>query len=229
MAVTHVHNGPVSAQERARLGRRAQLLAGASVAYNTLEAVVAVGAGLVAGSTALVGFGLDSVLEVSSGLVVLWQFRHRLPESREQRALRLIALSFFALAAWVTVDALQALLTRSEPEAPPVGAALAATSLVLMPFLSRAQRRTGRALHSSSVVADAGQTLLCTWMSAVLLVGLLLNGALGWWWADPVAGLLIAAIAVREGRQAWRGEGCCSPAVDPGRGGGPAGGCCAGD
>jgi divalent metal cation (Fe/Co/Zn/Cd) transporter len=199
----------LSPAERGRLGGRAQLLAGASVAYNSVEAVVAIAAGSVAGSAALVGFGLDSVVEVSSGLVILWQFRHRLPESREQQALRLIALSFFALAAYVTQDAVRALLSGADPDASRVGIALASVSLVIMPFLSWAQRRTGRALHSSAVVADSTQTLLCSYLSAVLLVGLLLNATLGWGWADPVAGLVIAAVALTEGRDAWRGEGCC--------------------
>ncbi len=202
----------VPAAERARLGRRAQLLAATSVAYNSVEAVVAIAAGAVAGSAALIGFGLDSVVEVSSGLIILWQFRHRLPQSREQQALRLIALSFFALAAYVSQDAVRALLGGEEPDASPVGIGLAALSLCVMPFLSWAQRRTGRALHSSAVVADSAQTLLCSYLSAVLLGGLLLNATLGWSWADPVAGLVIAGVAVVEGRRAWRGDGCCGPA-----------------
>ena len=198
-----------SAADRARLGRRARLLAGASVAYNVVEAVVAVGAGLVAGSVALVGFGLDSTVEVSSGLIVLWQFRHPLPEAREQRALRLMAVSFFALAAYVGVESVRGLLGDGRPDASPVGIGLAVASLLVMPLLSVAQRRTGRALGSQAVVADSTQTLLCTYLSAVLLVGLLLNATLGWSWADPLAGLVIAAVAVKEGREAWRGEACC--------------------
>lgn len=201
----------VSPAERDRLGRRARLLAAVSVGYNAVEAVVAVSAGLVAGSMALLGFGLDSVIEVSSGVVILWQFRQRLPQHRERQALRLIAGSFLALAAFVAFESSRALLTGAEPDASPVGIGIAVASLLVMPFLSRAQRRTGRALHSRSVVADSTQTLLCSYMSAVLLCGLLLNAALGWWWADPVAGLAIAALAAREGRNAWRGEGCCAP------------------
>jgi divalent metal cation (Fe/Co/Zn/Cd) transporter len=225
----HVAAGAaVPEADRVRLGRRAQLLAATSVAYNSVEAVVAVAAGAVAGSAALIGFGLDSVVEVSSGLIILWQFRHRLPQSREQQALRLIALSFFALAAYVTQDALRALLSGEEPDASPVGIALASVSLCVMPFLSWAQRRTGRALHSSAVVADSTQTLLCSYLSAVLLGGLLLNATLGWSWADPVAGLVIAAVAAVEGRRAWRGDGCCGPAVAvPGHAGGQADECCA--
>jgi divalent metal cation (Fe/Co/Zn/Cd) transporter len=210
--VTTAHAHPtLPAAERARLGRRAQLLAGASVTYNVVEAVIAIAAGLVAGSVALVGFGLDSVVEVSSGLIILWQFRHRLPESREQQALRLMALSFFALAAYVTVESVRALFFGGEPDASPVGIGLAIASLLVMPFLSWAQRRTGRALGSHAVVADSTQTLLCTYLSAVLLAGLVLNATLGWGWADPIAGLVIAAVAVREGVEAWRGEGCCAP------------------
>jgi divalent metal cation (Fe/Co/Zn/Cd) transporter len=212
---THVHpNLSLTASDRVRLGRRAQLLAAASVVYNGFEAAIAITAGLVAGSVALVGFGLDSVVEVSSGLIVLWQFRHRMPQSRERQALRLMALSFFGLAAYVAFESVRALLTGAEPDPSPVGIGLAAASLVVMPFLSWAQRRTGRALGSNAVVADSTQTLLCTYLSAVLLVGLLLNGTLGWSWADPVAGLVIAGVAIREGLEAWRGQNCgCAPAA----------------
>ena len=211
MSVVHVEGRTAALDDtqRARLGRRAQLLAGASVSYNAVEAVIAISAGMVAGSSALVGFGLDSVVEVSSGLIILWQFRHRLPQSREQQALRLLALSFFALAGYVAQDSVRALLAGADPDPSPVGITLAATSLAVMPFLSWAQRRTGRALGSNAVVADGTQTLLCSYLSAVLLGGLLLNATLGWGWADPIAGLVIAAVAFKEGRQAWRGEGCC--------------------
>jgi divalent metal cation (Fe/Co/Zn/Cd) transporter len=198
-------------EQRRKLSRRAQLLAGASVTYNLIEAVIAISAGLVAGSVALVGFGLDSVVEVSSGLIILWQFRHRLPETRERQALRLLAFSFFALAGYVGFESVRALIAGSDPDSSPVGIGLAIASLIVMPFLSWAQRRTGKALGSNAVVADSTQTLLCTYLSAVLLIGLLLNATLGWSWADPIAGLIIAGVAVREGLEAWRGEGCCSP------------------
>jgi Co/Zn/Cd efflux system component len=183
----------------------------ASVIYNVVEAVVAISAGLVAGSVALVGFGLDSIVEVSSGLIILWQFRHRIPESRERLALRLLAVSFFALAGYVSFESVRAFVGAERPDASPVGIVLAIASLIVMPLLSRAQRRTGRALGSNAVFADGTQTLLCAYLSAVLLVGLLLNATLGWYWADPVAGLVIAAVALREGLEAWRGEGCCAP------------------
>jgi divalent metal cation (Fe/Co/Zn/Cd) transporter len=209
---THAPVWVADPARRRQLGRRAQLLAATSVAYNLVEAVIAITAGVVAGSVALVGFGLDSVVEVSSGLIILWQFRHRLPESRERRALRWMAVSFFALAAYVIVESVRALLGGHEPDASRVGIALGAASLMIMPFLSWAQRRTGWSLGSNAVVADSTQTLLCTYLSAVLLVGLVLNATLGWAWADPIAGLVIAGVAIREGLEAWRGEGCaCGP------------------
>jgi divalent metal cation (Fe/Co/Zn/Cd) transporter len=220
------HRHPTApAQEHAGLGKRAQLLAAASVAYNAVEAVVAVLAGAVAGSTALVAFGLDSVIEVSSGLIILWQFRRALPVSREQVALKAIAVSFFVLAGYVTIESIRSLATASAPDVSVVGIALASTSLLVMPWLSWAQRRTGRALGSSTVVADSTQTLLCTYLSAVLLIGLVVNAGLGWWWADAVAGLVIGAVAAREGRQAWRGENCCGP-VDATCADGCSDGCC---
>lgn len=203
------HEAVLAPDERARLSRRARLLAATSVSYNLVEAVVALTAGVVSGSIALIGFGLDSVIEVSSGLVILWQFRHALPQSRERQAQRLISLSFLALAAYVSVESVRALITREEPDASTIGIALALASLAVMPLLSRAQRRTGRALHSSAVIADGTQTALCAWISLAVLAALVLNASLGWWWADPIAGLVIAAIAAREGRQTWRGDSCC--------------------
>ncbi len=199
-------------QRRVALGRRAQLLAGASVAYNTGEAVVAITAGVAASSVALVGFGLDSVVEMSSGLIILWQFHHRVPQACERQALRLIAFSFFALAAYVSVESLRSLVGGEAAAHSTVGIVLAAVSLIVMPFLSWAQHRTGRQLGSATVVADSKQTLLCTYLSAVLLVGLVANSALGWWWADPLVGLVVAGLAVKEGRDAWRGDACaCGP------------------
>jgi divalent metal cation (Fe/Co/Zn/Cd) transporter len=217
--VTALASPVLSPDDRRRLGRRAQLLAAASVSYNLLEAAVAVTAGTAAGSVALIGFGLDSLVEVGSGLVILWQFRHPVPESRERRALRLIGASFLALAGYVTIESLRSLLGASEPAASPAGIGLAGLSLLIMPVLSRAQRRTGRALGSGSVVADSTQTLLCTYLSVVLLAGLLLSTLLGWGWADPAAGLVIAAVAAREGIEAWRGENCgCTPVTSPAAG-----------
>jgi Co/Zn/Cd efflux system component len=146
-------------------------------------------------------------------VVVIWQFRSRVPEARERLALRLIAVSFFALAAWISVDAARSLLGQGEAEPSAVGIGLAASSLVVMPLLVWAKRRTGRELGSATVVADSTQTLLCTYLSAILLAGLALNALFGWAWADPIAGLVIAAVAVREGVEAWKGEHCDDCAV----------------
>ena len=191
------------------LTRRIRLLVAATITYNVGEAVVALAAGAAASSAALIGFGLDSVIEVSSAAAVAWQFSGRDPEARERAALRVIAVSFFVLAGYLTVESVRAL--SGGPVAAPstVGIVLAAVSLAVMPVLSYAQRRAGRELASASAVADSRQTLLCTYLSAVLLAGLVLNGALGWSWADPLAALVIAAVAVREGRDAWRGRRCC--------------------
>lgn len=212
LAVGAAAGSGLSRERRAVLGRRAQLLAAASVAYNAAEAVVAVAAGVGASSVALVGFGLDSLVEMSSGMIILWQFRHRMPQARERRALRLIAMSFFALAAYVAVESARTLLSGHAAHRSDVGMVLAALSLAIMPGLSWAQRRTGRALGSATVVADSAQTLLCTYLSAVLLLGLALNATLGWWWADPLVGLVVAGLALREGREAWRGDACCTAA-----------------
>ncbi|MBM7774878.1 divalent metal cation (Fe/Co/Zn/Cd) transporter [Actinokineospora baliensis] len=181
----------------------------ATIAYNVVEAVVALSAGAVASSTALLGFGLDSIIEVASAAAVAWQFSGADPRARERTALKVIAVSFFALAAYVTVESGRALFGGDTADHSTVGIVLAAVSLVVMPFLSTAQRRAGRALGSASAVADSKQTLLCTYLSGVLLVGLLLNSLFGWYWADPVVGLVIAAVAVKEGRDAWRGRHCC--------------------
>lgn len=196
------------------LTRRIRLLVLATIGYNVIEAAVAVTAGSIASSSALIGFGLDSVIEVSSAAAVAWQFsarEHAVREAREKTALRIIAFSFFALAAYVSVDAVRALAGTGEAEHSVPGIVIAALSLAVMPFLSAAQRRAGRELGSASAVSDSQQTLLCTYLSAVLLLGLVANATLGWSWADPVAALVIAALAVKEGRNAWQGKGCCAP------------------
>lgn len=191
------------------LARRIRLLVAATIAYNVVEAIIALSEGARVASTALIGFGLDSVIEVSSAAAVAWQFSAPDPKTREKRALRLIAFSFFALALYVGVDAVLSLFGRGEARHSPIGIGLAAVSLVIMPMLSWAQRSAGREFGSRSAVADSKQTLLCTYLSAVLLIGLVANSAFGWSWADPVAALVIAAIAIREGINAWRGDPCC--------------------
>jgi divalent metal cation (Fe/Co/Zn/Cd) transporter len=202
-------NPPANAARRHVLSRRVRTLVAMTIAYNVIEAVVALTEGARVSSAALLGFGLDSVVEVTSAAAVAWQFAAKDPESREKVALRVIAFSFFGLALYVTVDAVRSLLGIGEAQHSPIGIALAAVSLVVMPILSFAQRRAGRELGSLSAVADSKQTLLCTYLSAVLLIGLLLNGVFGWSWADPIAALAIAVIAAREGINAWKGDTCC--------------------
>ena len=201
----------LATERRAVLSRRIRWLVAGTISYNVIEAVVALTEGTRVSSSALVGFGLDSVIEVSSAVAVAWQFAGPDPEAREKTALRIIAFAFFGLAVFVTVDAVRSLLGAQEARHSTIGIALAALSLVIMPVLSWAQRRAGRELGSASAVADSKQTLLCTYLSGVLLAGLVLNGAFGWSWADPLAALVIAAVAVKEGRDAWRGDTCCAP------------------
>src|SRR6478752_8259318 len=195
---------------RAVLSRRIRLSAAATISYNLIEAVVALWAGGAADSSALLGFGLDSIIEVASALALSWQFSTNDPERREHLTLRTIAVSFFALAAFVTVDAVRSLAGAGEARHSVPGIVIAALSLAIMPVLSWLQRRAGRELGSRTAVADSKQTLLCTYLSAVLLIGLVLNSTLGWWWADAGAALVIAAIAVREGINAWKGDICCA-------------------
>jgi len=194
---------------RAVLSRRIRLFAAATISYNLIEAVVALWAGGAADSSALLGFGLDSIIEVASALALSWQFSSKDPERREHVTLRTIAVSFFALAAFVSAEAVRSLLGAGEAQHSTPGIVIAALSLVIMPVLSWLQRRAGRELGSRTAVADSKQTLLCTYLSAVLLAGLVLNSTLGWWWADAGAALVIAAIALREGINAWRGDICC--------------------
>ena len=223
--------GPSPAR-RAVLIRRVRLLVAATMAYNLVEAAVALTAGTLASSTALVGFGLDSLIEVSSAAAIAWQFSGRDPERRERAALRVIAFSFFALAAYIGVESVRTLVGGERADESTVGIVLAAVSLAVMPVLSLTQRRTGRELGSVSAVADSKQTLLCTYLSAVLLVGLAANAVLGWWWADPLAALAIALVAAREGIEAWRGHTCCAPTAalrGDQSGAGCADGCCHAD
>ncbi|WP_433832645.1 cation transporter [Actinoplanes sp. CA-015351] len=202
---------PLGVDRRAVLTRRIRLLVGVTIGYNVVEAVVALSAGTAAGSTALIGFGLDSIIEVSSAAAVAWQFAGRDSHAREKTALRVIAISFFALAAWVTVSSFRSLTGGAEASHSTIGLSLAALSLAVMPGLSYAQRRAGRELNSRTAVADSKQTLLCTYLSGILLIGLTMNSLFGWTWADPMAALAIAAVALKEGRDTWRGETCCTP------------------
>ena len=205
---------PVRSEDR-RLRHWAWWLTALTIGWNSLEAVIAIISGLLAGSIALVGFGLDSVVEVSSALVIAWRLSrqgsdHAANERAERRAVRLIALSFLTIAAYVTYDAVTTLLgIGEEPEHSPVGLALVALSLVVMPTLAWAKRRVAAGLGSPALKADAAETQLCTYLSAVVLAGLAANGLFGWWWMDPLAGLAVAGLAVKEGREAWTSGDLC--------------------
>lgn len=199
-----------------RLRRWAWWLTALTIGWNSLEAIIAIGSGVLAGSIALVGFGLDSVVEVSSALVIVWRLSHRsahpeADERIERRAVRLIALTFFGIALYVAYDSVSKLLgIDDKPASSPIGLAITALSLVVMPTLAWAKRRVAAGLGSVALRADAAETQLCTYLSAVVLVGLAANSLLGWWWMDPAAGLLVAALAVNEGRQAWTSGDLCS-------------------
>ncbi|MDO5701572.1 MAG: cation transporter [Bowdeniella nasicola] len=200
----------LSPERAAVLRRRIRMIVAATIAYNVVEAIIALVAGQIASSSALFGFGLDSSVEVLSAAAVAWQFSGPEPQRRERTAMRLIAISFFGLAAIVTVESVRALLGYAEAETSMPGIILAAVSLIIMPVVSYLERRAGRELGSASAVSDSRQTLICAYLSAVLLGGLLVNAAWGWSWADPVAALVIAALAFREGLSAWRGDACCA-------------------
>ncbi len=195
---------------RAVLQRRIRLIVGFTIGYNAIEAVIAISAGTVASSATLIGFGLDSVIEVLSAAAVAWQFTRKDPERWEKPTLRVIAVSFFLLAAYVTVSAVLSLAGVTEPEHSTVGLVLTALSVVVMPAVSLLERRAGRELGSATAVADSKQTLICAYLSVAVLAGLALNSLFGWAWADSVAALFIAAFAIREGIEAWQGDTCAT-------------------
>ncbi len=201
----------LSPEREAVLRRRVRWIVGVTIGYNLIEAVVSVAAGTVASSAALVGFGLDSLVEVLSAGAVAWQFSRKDPEQYEKATLRVIAFAFFSLAAYVAITAVLSLTGVLHVERSVPGIVITALSVVVMPFLSWIERRTGRELGSASVVADSKQTLICTYLSAAVLIGLVLNGLLGWAWADAVAALVIGVLAVREGIEAWNGDSCATP------------------
>jgi divalent metal cation (Fe/Co/Zn/Cd) transporter len=200
-----------SPSEYAWLVRRARALAWAGIGWHAVEAATAVAAGVAASSIALVGFGIDSIVESLAGFALLWRFGVRRAHSprAERTAQRLIAASFWLLAAYVGLEGIRMLAAGTEPDASWVGIGLAAVTALTMPLLAVAKRRTGRRLASSATVSEGAQNLVCAYLSVALLVGLTANAVLGWWWADPLAALLIAGLAVREGIQAWRGDPCC--------------------
>ena len=201
---------PLDPEERSRLVRRAKLLAWGGNAWHFVEFGIAVGAGVAAGSIALVAFGIDSLIEAFAGFIIIWRFAsHRsLSETAERRAQQLVSASYAILVAYIVVEATRSLVVGDQPEASWVGIGLAAVTAPTMPLLARAKRRVGRKLGSAATVSEAEQNQICAYLSIALLVGLLSNALLGWWWADPVAALVIAAIAAKEGVESWKGESC---------------------
>jgi divalent metal cation (Fe/Co/Zn/Cd) transporter len=197
--------------ERNRLVRRARLLAWSSLLWMTAEGAIAIGAGIAAGSIALIGFGIDSAIEGIASVVIIWRFwgKRALSEAAERRAQKLVAVQFFILAPYVAIEAVRTLVTGDEPDVSGLGIALTAVSLVLMPYFGVAKRRVGARLGSRATTGEGMQNILCAYLSAAVLAGLVANALLGWWWADPVAALVIAAVAVREGLESWRGADCC--------------------
>ncbi|MFN8518735.1 MAG: cation transporter [Chloroflexota bacterium] len=200
----------LTTERRDVLRRRIRLVVMVTIAYNLIEGLVSVATGASASSSALIAFGLDSFVEVLSAVAVAWQFSRSDPERYEQATLRVIAFAFFALAAWVTINALLMLAGVWDAQPSPLGIIIATLSAVIMPALSWWERRTGLELGSATAVADSRQTLLCAGLSVAVLIGLVANVLFGWAWADPVAALVIAAFAVREGREAWGGDTCNS-------------------
>lgn len=203
----------VSAEARAREVRRGQRLEYLTLGWNLVEAAIAVAAGILAGSIALIGFGIDSVIEMASGAILMWRLASdseaEARERIEARALKLVGATLVALAVYVAVEAAKTLIEGEAPRASYVGIGLAIASLVVMPLLARAKRRVARAIASEALVADSLQSDVCAWLAAVLLAGLVLNAWLGWWWSDPVAGLVMAPLIAWEGVEALRGERGC--------------------
>jgi len=209
-APTGPHSG-----ERDRLIRRAKALSWLSLAWMTVEGAVAITAALIAGSVALLGFGIDSAIEGLASVIVIWRFTgpRRLSDHAELRAQKAVAVSFFLLAPYIAQEAIRALIAGTHPSTSWVGIGLSVSSIVVMPLLGRAKQRIGERLGSGATAGEGAQNLLCAYMAAGVLVGLGANAAFGWWWLDPVIALVISAIAVREGREAWAGEGCACVAI----------------
>ena len=216
-----VGRGPLQGvEERMRLVKRARLLARLGLVWHGIEAGVAIGAGIVAGSIALIGFGADSLIEAAAGIVILWRFASgRISsEGAERRAQRMIGLSYFLLAAYVGIESGRTLLLQEHPATSWVGMGLSVVTLLTMPPLARAKARVGEELGSAAVKGEGTQNMLCAYLSAALLIGLGANALFGWWWADPLAALVIAGVAVREGLESWRGEQCgCYAGEEPDR------------
>ena len=210
-----IHTRETDRESAVRRGKRLEY---ATVAYNSIEGLIGIGAGLVAGSIALVGFGFDSIIEVTSGAVLLWRLRADVDPARREHveavSVRIVGICFIVLAVYIAYDSVRMLFLREAPERSLPGIALAIASLVVMPILARVKRRVARTIASNALAADAKQTELCMYLSAILLGGLVLNATFGWWWADPAAGLLMIPIVVREGVNGLRGRSCCEGCSD---------------
>lgn len=203
--------------DRLRAARRVRMLSWLSLGYMAIEGGVAIAAGIVAGSIALVGFGIDSAIEGFASVVIIWRFTgHRIhSEAAERRAQQLVAIQFFVLAPYVAYESVSSLIAGDRPDVSPVGIALAVSSMIVMPWLGIAKQRLAEQLGSPATKGEGRQNMLCAYLASALLVGLLGNALFGAWWLDPVVGLLIAAVAVQEGVEAWRGEGCACAGPDP--------------
>jgi divalent metal cation (Fe/Co/Zn/Cd) transporter len=206
---------PLSDDERRRLAARVRLLSWVSLGYMTLEGAIAIVAGVLAASVALIGFGLDSAIEGFASAIIVWRFSadRIFSDAAEARAQKLVAIQFFALAPYVAFESVRALVAGEHPEVSWLGIALSASSVVVMPYLGTAKQRLAERLGSAATKGEGRQNMLCAYLAGALLLGLLANAAVGAWWLDPIVGLLIAAVALKEGREAWRGEGCCAPAA----------------
>lgn len=223
---TRVPPPAVPNRDRDRLIARAKALSWLSLAWMTVEGAVGITAALIAGSVALLGFGLDSVIEGMASVIVIWRFtgQRRVSEDAERRAQQLVAISFFLLAPYIAQDAIRTLLTSAHSSTSWVGIGLSVSSLVVMPLLGRAKQRIGERLGSAATAGEGAQNLLCAYMAAGVLIGLAANAIAGWWWLDPVIALAIAGLAVREGREAWAGDGCACATI-PGLDDGASDGC----
>jgi len=214
----NTHIVQIAAGDRASLVRRGRMLEYFTITYNSLEGLIAVVAGLMAGSIALVGFGFDSLIEVTSGAALVWRLHSDADESRRERVeaitLRIVGVCFLLLAAYVSYDSIKSLIWREHPRESIPGIVLAIASLIVMPLLVRAKRKVARGINSAALMADSKQTELCTYLSAILVGGLLLNALLGWWWADPFAALIMVPIIAKEGIEGLRGETCCDDECD---------------
>jgi divalent metal cation (Fe/Co/Zn/Cd) transporter len=218
----------LTGRDRDRLIRQAKALSWLSLGWMAIEGAVAITAAITAGSVALLGFGVDSGIEGLASVIIIWRFTasRRVSEHSEQRAQKLVAISFFLLAPYIAQDAIRTLIAGEHPSASWVGIGLSVSSILIMPVLGRVKQHIGTRLDSAATSGEGTQNMLCAYLAAGVLTGLVLNAAAGLWWTDPVVGIAIAALAINEGRDTWRGKGCCTPAALPDSPGGCVEDCC---